>query len=191
MKTVLTRILVDTIRDALLSIPEDDRRSIYAVSLLVECEDDDPRLPTLTVGFNTVEQWKDTASGAVDADEAKWNYAYWLQNEVARIGGRTGDEADRIQAFIEDKGLSFTDEDEDEDFERCSRLGERIVHTFVASALKAVRKLHEDGQVEEVFGRSIPLLVHGLDYDEETAENAGSSNPDAVCGAFVDWVRRR
>jgi hypothetical protein len=39
--------------DALDSIPAEERADIYVVSFFVYDEEDDPRKPTVTVGFNT------------------------------------------------------------------------------------------------------------------------------------------
>ncbi|WP_262064335.1 hypothetical protein [Streptomyces sp. STR69] len=41
---------------ALASIPAADASDIYAFSFLIDNEDDDPRQPTLTVGYNTEAQ---------------------------------------------------------------------------------------------------------------------------------------
>ena len=41
--------------------------ALGSISLWVQDLDDDPRKPTITVGFNT----------------ERWNFAFWLQNEGA------------------------------------------------------------------------------------------------------------
>jgi hypothetical protein len=50
--------LLRTFRDALAAIPAADAPGIYAVSLLVGHEDDDPQKPTITIGYNTESQVK-------------------------------------------------------------------------------------------------------------------------------------
>jgi hypothetical protein len=45
----------------------------------------DPRYPMITIGYNTyknVESEKDSASGE---EEAIWNFAFWLQNDLLAI----------------------------------------------------------------------------------------------------------
>src|SRR4051812_29491756 len=77
----------DYIAHALEQTPADVAADVYVVSLLVYDEEDDPRLPTVTVGFNTEEQVAEIADDASDADEARWNLAFWLQNELGVLVG--------------------------------------------------------------------------------------------------------
>ena len=39
----------------------------------------------LTVGSNTSTQVEVETSAASDADEARWNYAFWLQSELGAL----------------------------------------------------------------------------------------------------------
>src|SRR3954447_4615218 len=80
---------------------------VYVVSLFVYDEEDDPRYPTITVGFNTESRVASTAGDASDEDEARWNFAFWLQNELAVIGARKLDpEGAELRAqWIRDAGL--------------------------------------------------------------------------------------
>ena len=48
--------------------------------------DDDPRHPILQLGYNTLTHLKERTPSASGAEEAKWNYAFWLQNELTFIG---------------------------------------------------------------------------------------------------------
>ena len=82
------------------AIPTADRSEIYAVSLYVSDVDDDPRRPTITVGYNTERPAAacTPAAGqeakwpiASDAAEAGWNYAVWLQNALTVIGDKDTD----------------------------------------------------------------------------------------------------
>ena len=79
---------------AVTSISASAAHDVYVVSFLVYDEDDDPRRPTLTIGYNTetrVQQILAAQPGSellpagapTDEAEARWNYAFWLQNELA------------------------------------------------------------------------------------------------------------
>jgi len=57
---------------ALASIPAADAGDIYAFSFLIDNEDDDPRQPTLTVGYNTEAQARRSIQDASDQAEARW-----------------------------------------------------------------------------------------------------------------------
>lgn len=53
---------------------EDD--DIYAISFFVYDLDDDPDMPTVTIGYNTLSHWEASIEKASDEAEAKWNYAF-------------------------------------------------------------------------------------------------------------------
>lgn len=72
---------------ALASVPADQRADAYVVSFFVCDYEDDPRRPTLTIGTNTERQAAAMIHAASDAAKARWNYAFWLQNESATVGG--------------------------------------------------------------------------------------------------------
>lgn len=58
---------------------------IYAVSLFVDESDN----MTVTLGYNTESQVKESLE-ETDEEEARWNYAFWLQNEEFIFGeGKT------------------------------------------------------------------------------------------------------
>ena len=54
---------------------------IYAISLFVYDNEDNPCKPTVTLGYNTELNVMENISNASDEREARWNYAFWLQNE--------------------------------------------------------------------------------------------------------------
>src|SRR2546430_2657650 len=85
----LADYIYEAARDALAGIPTEERPDIYVVSLFVYDEDDDPRRPTVTVGYNTDSDVARSADPAdaffTDEHEARWNYAFWRQNQLALI----------------------------------------------------------------------------------------------------------
>ncbi|MFE3327956.1 hypothetical protein [Streptomyces sp. NPDC059176] len=78
---------------ALASIPAADAGDIYAVSFLIDNEDDDSRQPTVTIGYNTETQARRSIQDVSDQAEARWNYAFWIQNELTVVGDLTSDPA--------------------------------------------------------------------------------------------------
>ncbi len=55
------------------------KEDIYAISLFVYDWDDDPFWPTVTLGYNTEKQYQESIAETSDEDEARWNFAFWLQ----------------------------------------------------------------------------------------------------------------
>lgn len=60
---------------------------IYAISFWKDNVDDDPRRPVVTIGYNTVSHAEAQKQNASNAMEAKWNYAYWMQDDTGTLGG--------------------------------------------------------------------------------------------------------
>ncbi|MGV9269507.1 hypothetical protein ACWDRR_33140 [Kitasatospora sp. NPDC003701] len=68
------------------SISAAEAMDIYVISFFIDNEDDDPRQPTLTIGYNTETQVNRPDYQVIDPAAARWNYAFWLQNQLAVIG---------------------------------------------------------------------------------------------------------
>lgn len=187
--TSLAGSLALPIEAALRAIPKELRSSIYVVSFFVCDDEDDPRRPTLTVGYNTIERWKASIPAASDFAEAKWNFAFWLQNELIKFGGDSSSGAALVGAWVASTGLSYSDAEEDADFEACLERGGQITEAFVQECCEIVRLLHASGAVTEIFGRSIPVLVHELEVYEGIAAQNEAVNPPGVCAEFAQWVR--
>src|SRR4051812_47190132 len=107
-------------RDGILSIPEETVGDIYALSFNFWC-DGDERSSMLSVGYNTNARCRACTPEteepgfpvASDSDEARWNYAFWLQGEgtACTIGWEDADAAARKE-WIESLNLWFTDEEQ-------------------------------------------------------------------------------
>lgn len=182
---------------ALDAIPAEERPDIYVVSLFVYDRDDDPRKPTVTVGFNTETQV--TANLPVEADftrassdsEARWNFAFWLQNQLVVVCDEEGDPlgAQLRDAWIRDSGLWFDLDDPDAQ-PMFDERGEPITATFVALLVELIKRLHGDGEVERIFGRPIPVIIHELEYYDQIADQNLEANPaGAIPDEFVTFCR--
>lgn len=188
------------IRSALEAIPDEDRADIYAVSLWVSELDDDPRRPTITVGYNTECQVAGCTPGpgqrpgrpaASDAAEARWNFAFWLQNSLAVIGSDEDDPkgAELREAWARQRGFWYSDEEEARDLDAVLEKAQRLTGEFVAIVVGVVQDLHRGGEIVRVFGRAIPLLIHELEYYDEIARQNEAANPPGVVDDFARWVR--
>lgn len=91
------------------SISMVNEKYIYAFSLYVEDVNDNPCKPTVLFGYNTEKQVKTSLKSSSDEIEARWNYAFWLQNELFSFGKENT--ADNIKNWIEAKGLPFYEDD--------------------------------------------------------------------------------
>ena len=83
---------------------------IYVISLFVYDNNDNPCKPTVTLGYNTESQVRSTTEFASDEEEAKWNYAFWLQNEFFVFG--EDETAETVKNWIITSGFPYFEDDE-------------------------------------------------------------------------------
>ena len=174
-KTRFAASLEARLRQALADIPAEGRGDIYAVSLWFYCDDDDKRYPVVVFSYNTETHCREQAAQASSPQEARWNYAFWLQDEspVCRtIGGESDQElAAWFSAwphyYSEEESEAAFEDDDDETFETVCAKG-------------------------EAFCGDIPLLIHELEYYELPKNRTLRANPPEMAGlidkAFAWWA---
>jgi len=171
---------------ALGSLPVAERTDIYVVSFFVNDHEDDPRRPVLTIGTNTERQVAGRTPAASDEAEARWNYAFWLQNELATVGGPLDPDGERVvRASFDAARLWFADDDYSDE---ALDLGDEMTRRFVSECVTAARRLHQEGEIVAIFHRPIPVLVHELEYYDEIVEQNRSANPPVLVDEFARWV---
>ena len=185
-------------RDGILAIDDKTAADIYALSFYYWFVEDDLRKPILSVGYNTYTRWRayTPAPGqqtqwpiASDSDEAGWNYAFWLQHEgEACTIGEARTEASARKEWIQSLGCWYTDEEQEEDFDRTIELGGKIQEQFVGLCIAVARHLHDEGIILKKFGRPIPILVHELEYYDGIAEATRRANPRGLAKEFENWI---
>jgi hypothetical protein len=176
------------INAALADIDTSAIPDIYALSFFINDNDDDPRYPVLQLGYNTLKHVADSTAFASSVEEAKWNFAFWLQNELEFIGLPETEDAQLLEELLRSRSLWYTDEDEEADFDLCMQLGSEITAYFVDACVRIARALHENGVVEQQFSRPIPIVVHELEYYEKITVQTRSANPLGLAKEFEDWV---
>ena len=178
----------DMLEKSILAIDEADVLDIYVISFFVYDESDDPRCPTLTLGYNDNASYEDGISDPSDTAEAKWNYAFWFQNELCKIGEMRSPSESALQEWIQDLGLMYTEDEWDEDTSRCIEFGRAITKQFVDLAVELAKQLHANGVIERKFKRPIPIIIHEYEYYDEIAEQCKRANPEGLIDEFVSWI---
>jgi hypothetical protein len=183
---------------ALTAIPDTALPGVYAISFFCWYqEEEDPDKPILTIGYNTEAQVQRTLTERSDdgyfslpagADEARWNYAFWLQNELAVLGDDTRDPigAELTQTWIRASGLWYPDQDRSPEADAAA---DQIEDYFTSLYLRTARQLHTGGLITQIFGRPIPILVHELEYYDHIASLTRQANPPRLADAFISWIR--
>ena len=182
MKELLEKMIVDSINSW-------TDKDIYAVSLYVSDEDGNPCKPTVTLGYNTERQYESEASDdglASDEEEARWNYACWLQNELFVFG--TGETAEAVKQWVIENGFEYSENSDDSEFSDENGSSE-ITKAFVAVLVDIVKDIHEKGVLTEKFVEELPILIHELEYYDENAEQNIEANGEDLAGDFADWCQ--
>lgn len=184
----MKQILLEQIKNKIAAW---DKSDIYAVSLFVYDMNDNPCEPVVVLGYNTMEQFQAEIPHADGEQEAKWNYAFWLQNEELSFGA--GETQVYVKQWIEDMGYSyftyqemFEAEEEPEESQY-----EGITEAFIQMLVEVVKELHESNFIKEQFGRELPVLIHELEYYEEIAMQNLKANPLEVVEEFAAFCREQ
>ena len=133
--------------------------SIYAISFFVYDIDDDPRTPSVTLGYNTHRQWnKAINEGASDKLEAKWNYAFWLQNEQIIIG-EDKESLKMIKNWVNELGCkNINDKAALNNYKIYDSLVGCITKEFVNVLVNIAKKLFENDIIKKKFEKNIPIF---------------------------------
>lgn len=157
-----------------------DEPDIYAVSLFVYDDEDNPCKPTVVLGYNTEFEYRKNIKFANSPQEARWNYVFWLQNNELSFG--TDDTAKIVRQWIISCGYPYNADADSSDSKRyvC------ITRAFTELLADIVQELHASGFIRKTFGKDIPVLIHNLEYNDEIAD----LNMLANCSDSIrDFVR--
>lgn len=136
------------------NIPDD----VYAVSVYYELNEADESAK-FYIGFNTEENYMQCKCESGDDRDARWNYAYWLQNDIPLF---PENEALHIR-YIESGGAQ----------------------RLLVNAVKALRK---SGVMTELFKKDIPVIIHDLEYSPQDAKyNLEANGKKLLPQDFIDF----
>lgn len=171
-----------------------DDEGIYAVSFWVTNWDDNPYEPIMVLGYNTERQVSDTAPNASSECEARWNFAFWLQNDELSFGGNLhktpGDSPALVARWVRSIGFPFYTAQEieivpDEDIDEVMMEGERVTKAFCGVLVDIVQDLHASGFIRQTLGRDVPVIIHDLEYAEGISDYNIRANGDILPAEFV------
>jgi hypothetical protein len=187
----LQKLIAGHIAMRLRSLPKALTDEIYALSLFMDLQDIDE--PQLVFSFNTNSQVTAALAGKTqafgspaDLAEARWNYAFWLQKPNSRFLTPSNAEDGKLwQALCQENNLRY---DESDDFD-IDQYEDKIRDLLANLAVAIAKDLHESKAIVQIFGKSIPVIIHELEYYDELANITGRGNPPGVADEFIDWVK--
>ena len=137
------------------------------------------------VSYNT----ESDCSGAGKYDEERWNYAFWQQDEAPII---YTDEKNPLTDLLFDwykecgiENIGFESDDMyDENYNYIGKgsIGHYELLTLVS---EIAFELQSEGFVSSRFGRSIPIIIHGLEYAWYDIEATKHGNPNGEADTFL------
>ncbi|MBQ7782464.1 MAG: hypothetical protein IJ368_00690 [Oscillospiraceae bacterium] len=133
---------------------------IYTLSAFYEINSAE-ELVSFYIGYNTETAFRQSLAYTDDESEARWNYAYWLQNDKPLFSDNTV----------------------------------RVKHADCGGAeqllVNSVKRLRKSGIIPDIFGREIPVIIHGLEYYPDLAEYNISANTKKILPKdFIDFCGR-
>ena len=174
--------------DAIASWNEPD---IYVVSFYYWEDEQNPCKPRLSIGFNTERRYQETLSEVDDGDEhdARWNFAWWLQNDDAVQYGCAPQSAELIRKWVMTCGVIYFDHDEWPDIEEDSDEWDKykvMEDAFIDMLVRVVQRIHKEGILTSRFGKELPIIIHELEYyDEPLKINLAANGPELIERGFI------
>ena len=179
----------NTLKQMILSnIAQWTDKDIYAISLYVYDDYDNPCKPTVTLGYNTETQVEKETPNAGSEQEARWNYAFWLQNEFFCFGVQ--ETADTVRKWLNEKHLPFYEDDDEawNDDDICDK-AMVVTEFFVNELIEIVKEIHQSGILKEKFGKELPIIIHELEYYDEIAEQNVKANGEFLPKEFIPFCK--
>ena len=191
----LRDLLIVQCRSFLQKLDEAVREDVYALSLYTDAGDTIE--PELVLSFNTGAQITRTLADQTGSrwlgppsneTEARWNYAFWLHAPNLRcLVPRESSDGRLWQQLLVERGISYSESD-DFDIENFESSVKKLLNEL---GVAVAEEMHRTGLVREIFGRDLPIIIHELEYNDETAERTASANPQDLTADFGRWVREQ
>lgn len=169
---------------------------IYAISFLygtgstVDEEGNEITLQdAVSLSYNTLSHFEEQIPHASEAAEAKWNFAFWLQEITAQVPRflepEYGTHPDKNDLALRDTwcaahGIVPTSRDE----AGYPVYGAGFEEAIVAAYGRVAQKLHDNKVIVTKLGRTVPILIHTLTYSEIGIEATRAANPPELVAEF-------
>ena len=169
---------------------EEDKKEVYTLSFCYTWDDDDLRFPKITLGYNTLSNVKESYN-ATSKEDAKWNFDYWLQTEVETVGGKKDKLLKQWFAktpyFYSDEENDRAIEEDEELYDKLLKKGDKFGKDFIKEVIALAKRLLDDGEVEKVFGRNIPIIIHQRDFEDTPISWTKKANPAKLIKEFLEY----
>ena len=170
---------------------EEDKKEVYALSFCYTCDDDDLRFPKITLGYNTLSNVKEESYNATSKEDAMCIFDYWLQTEVETVGVKKYKWLKQWFAktpyFYSDEENDRAIEEDEELYDKLLKKGDKFGKDFIKEVIVLAKRLLDDGEVEKVFGRNIPIIIHQRDFEDTPISWTKKANPAKLIKEFLEY----
>lgn len=173
-----------------------DEADIYAISFFVHSNEafeynGFTNVSEFAISYNTEED----CEGAGKYDEDRWNYACWRQDETLIIDPDDPDSLiDSLFDWYKENGIEKIGY---EDTENCydseyNYIGKGPIghYELVTLVTEVAKRLQEEGFIEQRFKKSLPVIVHGLEYTWYDIEATKAANPNGEAALFLKSIKK-
>lgn len=190
--TNFSEILYNKIKSIISGWNEPD---IFAISFFVnsnECYEYNgfSNITTFAVSYNTEEG----CNHAGPYDEERWNYAYWEQDETFIIDTYEPDSLiDMLFEWYKENNIqNIGYEDENDHDSEGNYIGKGPVGEYELAMLVAdiAKRLQNEGFIKNHFQKTIPIIVHDLEYPWYYIEATKHANPNGEADVFLDAMKK-
>jgi hypothetical protein len=191
--------------EAIRSWPPAVARDIYVIVIYISLLDNDSRFAKLSLNYNTLSNWKERVPDASDEAEAKWNYAFWPDDDKIRLcespkynprhpdleGIRLRDEY--LRSHLPQYDLSDAESDDllRSDDSQFYEYESEVINAVVDVCCSVIRRLHGGGMITQTCGRSVPVVVEMLNDsgdDEYRLAQVEAANPTGLANDYINWA---
>ena len=164
-----------------------NEENIYSISFFVYDYDDNPCKPTVSLSYNTEEEVRKNLK-YFDESEARWNYACWSQNVAAQFG-YDKDSSELVRDWILENNLPYKENYNPYDTTKdCVEFLQEITNGFVEILIEVVKEIHKENILIRKFKRSIPILIHELEYYDAIGKQNIDANGEELVKDFTAYI---
>ncbi len=190
----LQTYLENKVRNIISSWSEDD---IYAISFFVYSNESFEyngysNVTNFFISYNTEKD----CEGADELSEERWNYAFWRQNETPIIDSESETEGIKtLFDWYKENGIDnigYEDNDSCYDSEmRYIGKGPIGCYELITEITSVAKKLQESDFIKSKFGKSIPIIIHDLEYTWYTIEATKKANSKGEADIFIKALKEQ
>lgn len=150
----------------------------------MEYYNDNPYEPTITFGYNSIKNYEKSCK-ETDEQEAKWNYAFWLQNEIFILG--LNETKDVVKKWFIKNHLGYKSYEEFFSGNINDRLCSKIDKKIKKEIIEAIKEIQNSNIIKNQFNKEIPIIIHELEYTNELAKLNKKANGKTLVKEFIEF----